>query len=305
MRARVCVVGALHRDAVVRAPRFPQPGETLSGHDFAWHVGGKGANQAVAASRLGARVALVGALGDDEYGGAVRGALAAEGVDLAHVRCIPGGSTGVAVITVADGGENSIVVAGGTDASLTPREVEASSSAIADADVLLVQGELAPATTRAAIDVARRSHRLVVYNASPAGPLPEGFLKGVDLLLVNRGEAAELAGDEAREVAPAGLARRLLCLGPERVVVTLGAEGALSFDGETLGHCEAFRVQTCDATGAGDAFAAALAVFRSEGVRLGESVRLACAAGALATTRAGALPSLPRREDVEALARRP
>jgi ribokinase len=298
------VVGALHRDLVVRASRFPQPGETVLGEDFALYVGGKGANQAVAASRLGARVAMIGAVGDDEWGGMVRGALAAEGIDLAHVASVPRTHTGVGVVTVVPGGENTIVIAPGADLRVQPADVERASGAISDADVLLVQGELAVETTLHAMEIARNSNTVVIYNAAPAVTLPEGFLRHVDVLVANRGEAAELLGDGAREITPAGLARRLTSLGPERVVLTLGEEGALHFNGKELEHVEPFPVEAVDATGAGDAFAAALAVLRSENARLKDSVRFACAAGALATTRPGALPSLPTRDAVEALLRR-
>jgi len=302
--SRVCVVGALHRDLVVRALRFPQPGETVPGEGFALHVGGKGANQAVAAARLGARVTLIGALGDDEWGATVRAALAAEAIDLSELVSVPRTHTGVGVITVVPGGENTIVVAPGADHALTPDDMERSSGPIADADVLLVQGELRPEATFKAIEIARNSNTFVIFNASPVAPLPDGFLRQVDLLVANQSEAIELLGEGAREVGPAGLCRRLASLGPEKVVLTLGKEGALHFNGQELEHAEAFPVSALDATGAGDAFAAALGVQRAEGVRLKDAVRFACAAGALATTQAGALASLPRREAVESLVKR-
>lgn len=304
MPARVCVVGALHRDLVVRALRFPQPGETVAGEGFALHVGGKGANQAVAAARLGARVTLIGALGDDEWGGVVRAALAAEAIDLTELVTAPRTHTGVGVITVTPGGENTIVVAPGADHALTPDDMDRSAGPIADADVLLVQGEMRPETTLKAMEIARNSNTFVLFNASPVGPLPEGFLRQVDMLVVNQGEAVELLGEGAREVGPAGLCRRLASLGPEKVVLTLGAEGALHFNGTELEHAEAFPMTSIDSTGAGDAFAAALGVLRAEGARLKDAVRFACAAGALATTTPGALPSLPRRDAVEALVKR-
>jgi len=301
------VVGALHQDLVVRAPRFPKPGETVLGEDFAVYVGGKGANQAVAASRLGARVAMVGAVGDDEWGRALRAALAAEGIDLEEVRSVPRTHTGVGVITVVPGGENSIVVAPGADHTLTPESVEEASGAISDADVLLVQGELLPATTFRAMELARNANTMIVFNAAPAVALPDGFLRLVDVLVANRGEAAGLmadgSGESSDEIGPAGLARRLTCLGPERVVLTLGPEGALHFNGQTLEHAESFAVEAVDSTGAGDAFVAGLAVSRSEGARLKDSVRFACAAGALTTTRPGAIPALPSRDAVEGLLR--
>ncbi len=304
MTSRVCVVGALHRDLVVRSTRFPQPGETVLGEDFALFIGGKGANQAVAASRLGARVVLVGAVGDDDWGRAVRGALASEGIDLAHVQNVPNVHTGVGVITVVPGGENTVVVAPGADLAISVEDVERAAGAISEADVLLVQGELRPEVTQHAMALARNSNTVVVYNAAPALALPEGFLQLVDVLVANRGEASELLGDAAREIGPPGLARRLACLGPEKVVLTLGSEGAFHFNGTELEHVEAFPVAAVDATGAGDAFAAGLAVLRSEGARLKDAVRFACAAGALAATVAGAIPSLPTREAVDALVRR-
>ena len=304
MPARICVVGALHRDLVVRALRFPQPGETVAGEGFALHVGGKGANQAVAAARLGARVTLIGALGDDEWGSVVRGALAGEAIDLSELVTVPRTHTGVGVITVTPGGENTIVVAPGADHALTPDDMDRAAGPIADADVLLVQGELCAETTLKAMEIARNSNTFVIFNASPVGPLPEGFLRQIDMLVVNKGEAAELLGEGARDVGPAGLCRRLASLGPEKVVLTLGAEGALHFNGTELEHAEAFPMTSIDSTGAGDAFAAALGVLRAEGARLKDAVRFACAAGALATTTPGALPSLPRRDVVEALVKR-
>jgi ribokinase len=297
--ARVCVVGALHRDLVVRAGRFPAAGETVLGDDFALFLGGKGANQAVAAARLGARVALVGALGDDEWGREVRAALGAEGLELSAVQSLPGVHTGVAVITVVPGGENTIVVAPGAGARVTPEDVVRAAGVITAADVLLVQGELASSVSRRAMELARAAGVAVVYNAAPVGTLPAGFLRHVDVLVVNRGEAEALVG--ARALDAADLARRLASLGPASVVVTLGAEGALHFDGLELARVASFPVTAVDTTGAGDAFAAALAVRRAEGATLADAVRFACAAGALATTRAGAIPALPRRDEVEGL----
>lgn len=304
MSSRVCVVGALHRDLVVRAARFAQPGETVLGESFELFIGGKGANQAVAASRLGARVVLVGAMGDDEWGHTVRAALAAEGIDLTHVARIPGAHTGVGVITVVPGGENTVVVAPGADLVVALEHVERAAGAIAEADVLLVQGELASEVSLHAMEIARNSNTVVFYNAAPAQALPEGFLRQVDILVANRGEAAELLGDGTREIGPPGLVRRLACLGPERVVLTLGSEGAYHFNGTELEHVESFPIEAVDATAAGDAFVAALAVARSEGARLKDAVRFACAAGALAATVPGAIPSLPTREAVEALAQK-
>lgn len=295
----MCVFGALHRDLVVRAPRFPRAGETLLGEDFASFVGGKGANQAVAAARLGARVALLGTLGDDEWGRSLRAELAAEGLDLAGVSTRAEATTGVAVITVVPGGENTIVVAGGVGRALGPSDVERVADAIAAADVLLTQGELPLAATRRALELARAAGTRTLHNAAPACALAAEFLALVDVLIVNRGEAGALLGspdDEPRTLL-AGLAR----LGPRACALTLGAQGALCADGTGTWHVPAFRVTAVDATGAGDAFAGALALQCARGAPFPEAVRVACAAGALATTRRGALPSMPRRAELGAL----
>jgi ribokinase len=298
----VCIVGALHHEFLVRAPACPRPGETVIGESLALGVGGKGAQQAVAASRLGARVTLIGALGDDDQGRAVRAALASEGIDLAPVRTFDDLRTGTAVVIVSATGEKARLLVPGADLAMGPEDVERHSGAISDASVLLVQGELPIECTRRAIEIARKASTVVVLDASPAGELPEGLLGQVDVLVVSRSEAADLVGDRAREVTPPGLARRLASLGPERVVVSMGSDGALHFDGTELDHCDPFPAAGDDSTGAGDAFVGALGVFRGEGARLKDAVRLACAAGALATVRGSSLAAFPSREAVEELA---
>jgi len=301
MASSVCVVGSINMDLVVCAPRFARPGETVLGDTFDVHPGGKGANQAVAASRMGAQVSFVGCLGDDDFGSNLRGCLTSEGVDITKVRTCEKVRTGVGIITVTPDGENSIVVAPGANARFNNEDVENASSAIADADVLILQAEVPVETNLRAIEIAKKANTAVLLNAAPAVGLPTALLRNVDALVVNRDEASTIVGDEEREVSPSGLARRLASFGPDRVVVTLGAEGALHFDGQDVTTFEAFPVDCVDATAAGDAFVGALATMRAEGVRLVEAVRYACAAGALATTVKGAVPSLPMRDAVEAL----
>ncbi|MEW6073901.1 MAG: ribokinase [Planctomycetota bacterium] len=300
MPGKICVVGSINMDLVVRAPRFPRPGATVLGGVFETYPGGKGANQAVAASRMGAQVTLVGCLGGDDEGSRMRGVLAADGLDIHHVRTCPEARTGVAVITVVPGGENTIVVAPGANAALSPADVDAAAGAIQAANMLLLQGEITSEANQSAIEVARRAEVPVLLNAGPAENVSPDLLAGVGLLVVNRGEAATLLG-LTEEVPATGLARRLAGLGPESVVVTLGEEGALYFDGTDLVTMEAFPVDPVDATGAGDAFVGALAVLRVEGARVRDALRAACAAGALATRIVGANPSLPPREQVEKL----
>lgn len=298
----VCVVGALHHELLVRSQVCPRPGETVFGESLAVGVGGKGAQQAVAASRLGARVTLIGALGDDDQGRAVRAALASEGIDLAHVRTFEEHRTGAGLVIVNENGEQARLLVPGADRAMSPEDVEKHSGAISDASILLVAGELPVECSRRAIEIARKASTVVLFDAAPVCGLPEGFLGLVDLLVARRGEAAELVGDSAREVSPPGLARRLTCQGPERVVLALGSEGALHFDGTELDHCDAFPAAGDDPTGAADAFVAALGVYRGEGARLKDAVRLACAARALATVRGPALAAFPSREAVEELA---
>jgi len=301
MSCRICCVGSIHMDLVVRAPRFPECGETLMGGEFERYPGGKGANQAVAAGRMGAQVRMVGCLGDDSWGAAMRGALTVEGVDIQHVRTDEKHATGVAVVTVVPGGEHSIVVAPGANAHLMPDDLDQASGAIAEADVLIVQAEIPVETNLRAMEIAKNSNTAVVFNAAPAVGLDPELLKRVDLLVVNCAEARRLVGDDEGEVAPTGLARRLASYGPDRVVITLASEGAIHFNGQEMESFEAFPVECVDSTAAGDAFVGALAVLRSEGARLMDAVRHACGAGALAAGTAGAIPSLPTRDEVDAL----
>ena len=291
-------------DLVVRADRFARPGETVLGGGFDIHPGGKGANQAVAASRMGAQVTLVGCLGDDDWGSQLRGVLAAEGVDIQRVRTCEKGHTGVGIVTVVPDGENSIVVAPGANARCTTDDIDDASGLISEADVLILQAEIPFESNMRAIEIAKKSNTAILLNAAPAKGLSTEILRDVDLLVVNRDEASALVNDEEHEVAPTGLARRLASYGPDRVVITLGADGAIHFNGQEMKTFGAFPIDCVDGTGAGDAFVGALATMRAEGERLKDAVRYACAAGALAATVAGAIPSLPTRDAVETLIRK-
>jgi ribokinase len=298
MSSSICVVGSINMDLVVRAPRPAKPGETVIGERFERYPGGKGANQAVTASRMGAQVSLVGRVGDDDWGAELRTLFTAEGIDVHHVHTSEGVHTGVGVITVLPDGDNAIVVAPGANSVLTPNDVEAAAKEISQADVLVLQCEIPAEANARAVELADEK-TVVLLNAAPAQEVPPAYLKDVDFLVVNRIEASALVGDLEQEISPAGLARRLTSLGPDRVVVTLGPQGAVLFNGEEVQHFEGFAVDSIDQTAAGDAFVGALAVLRSEGARLKDPVRHGCAAGALATTVKGAVPSLPTREQVE------
>lgn len=303
MAARVVVLGSLNMDLVVRAPRFPLPGETLMGTGFAAHPGGKGANQAVAAARLFAgepgAVALVGCVGADAHGRELRALLAREGVDVRALGEERDAPTGVASITVSEDGENQIVVAPGANAALSADRVEAAAELFVRASVVVAQLEVPDEAVEAAARLARRGSARFVLNAAPARALEPGLLGSVDVLVVNALEAALLAGRGRGDASE--LAGRLLGLGPRAVVLTLGARGALWRDGEGSISSPSPHVQAVDTTGAGDAFVGALAHALALGQAPHEALRRACGAGALSATREGAIPSLATADELEFL----
>jgi ribokinase len=288
----------LNADLVVRTPRFPQAGETVLGGPLERFAGGKGLNQAVAAARMGAHVAMVGAVGADEHAAMLLEALRVAGIDVGCVRTLDGVATGAAVIVVDASGENQIVVAPGANALILPEHVDAAADVIEACDVLVVQLEIPLASIARAFEIARRAGRTILMNAAPAQALSAELLAQVDVLVVNQSEAELLAGTNApaREVC-AQLARA----GPRALVLTLGARGAVWLDADRAIEQPAPSVEVLDTTACGDAFVGALV---ADGDPRGDPERaleLACAAGALAATRAGAVPSLPSRVEVERL----
>lgn len=308
--ARVCVVGSLNMDLVVRAPRLPTPGETVLGGAYRTYPGGKGANQAVAARRMGSKVSLVGCIGDDPHGVKVRQTLEAEGIDLAHLRTRPGEATGLALITVAEGGENTIVVSPGCNAAFQESDIAQARPAFEAADVVLVQLEVPNPVVIAAAALARELGKVVILNAAPARALPAEVMKSIDVLVVNRSEAARLLGLDAT-IDPARLALRLPELGTPVVVLTHGSQGAILNHRGRPRRVPAHHVAALDSTGAGDAFCGALAAawpFRcaarshEEFKEAEDAMIIASAAGALATTRLGAIASMPRADEVLAAA---
>jgi ribokinase len=349
-------------DLVVHAPRFPEAGETILGGEFATFPGGKGANQAVAATRMGAQVSMVGRVGDDAYGVEMRRVLEAEGIDTSAVLTTKGTPTGVAVITVAEGGGNAIVVAPGANGKMTPKDVERMRGEIERADVVLMQLEVPLSTVIRAAEIARAAGKSVILNAAPAVPLPASIDALIDLLIVNETEAQLITSG----AAPANISRVIRDFhetpngvkrpveSDERVgdllerlagltvpsVLTLGEHGAAWVGERTAWMIDAPKVEPIDTVGAGDAFCGALATRwvrtsaahpestswfgRLRGAKAGAldpgaaeglrehihnlqhartAIELACAAGALATTRRGAIPSLPRADDVDSLLR--
>lgn len=293
----IVVVGSANIDLVVAVDALPAPGQTVLGDDHLRAAGGKGANQAVAAARLGRQVMLVARVGHDDDGQRLLASLTDAGVDVSHVRGTDA-PTGIALITVDREGENTIAVSPGANARLTPDDVTRAADLLATATVTLVQLEVALETVAAAVAAAGGT---VVLNPAPAGPLPPELLAHVDVLVPNRSELGLLAAvpepDTIDEVLAA--VRRL----PDdlAVVVTLGADGALIVDGDRVEHVPAVIVEAVDATGAGDAFCGGLADGLARGVTLTEAVRWAVRVAGLATTRWGAQPAMPTRAEVEAL----
>jgi ribokinase len=301
---KIAVVGSINLDLVVPVPRHPVPGETVLGGELAEHPGGKGANQAVAAARLGAQVAMVGRVGADPDGVRLRAALEREGVSIRWVLVEPGARTGRALVAVdRETGENTIIVSPGANTALASEHCAASGAVLRDASVTLLQQEVPAATVEAA---ARLSGGTVLLNPAPARDNQAAradlrdLLDMVDILVPNRTELAALTGrplPDLHAVAEAALSLR----GPSAVVVTLGGDGALLCEEGAVLVVPAFDVLPVDTTAAGDAFCGALACAIAEGRALHEAVRHANAAAALATTLPGAQPSLPTRSEVEKL----
>ena len=299
----IVVIGSSNTDLIVRAARLPGAGETVLGGDLTTAAGGKGANQAVAAGRLGAPVSFVACLGPDMFGQQAAAALAAEGLDLTYLLRDPAAPSGVALIVVDDAGQNLIAVAPGANSRLTPAAVQAAQPALAVARVLLLQLEIPLDTVLAAARAGRAAGLTVILNPAPAQPLPAEAYALLDFITPNEHEAHTLTG----RADPAAAADALLARGVRNVIVTLGAEGALvaTAPGQSE-HVPGFQVPAVDTTAAGDAFNGGLAVALARGDALAAAVRYAQAGVALSVPRRGAQPSLPTAAEVSAfLAERP
>jgi len=300
-RNRIVVVGSSNMDLVVRAPRLPAPGETLAGTDFRSVPGGKGANQAVAAARLGGAVSLVTCIGNDAFGVSLHAGFANDGIDLTHVRRVDGVPTGIASITVGADGANSIVLAAGANAELSPAWIEASEPLIAGAAILLCQLEVPLETVRRAVALAAASGTPVLLNPAPAMPLDDALLACVDFLVPNESEAAALCGASVTDIDSAQRAAAILRgRGPRRVLLTLGAKGVWMDAPEGCEHLAAPAVPAVDTTAAGDTFIGGLAVGLAAGFDLRSAIAFGQRAAALSVTRVGAQTSIPYRREVDA-----
>lgn len=309
---KILVAGSLNADLVVRAPRFPRPGETISGGDLHVFPGGKGANQAVAASRLGASVSMLGRVGRDNFGDFLLETLQADNVDTRLVQR-DDASTGAAVIVVDADGQNSIVVSPGANGNLSASDVETAS--FPTFDLLLLQLEIPTPTVLRAAQLAKQNGVRVILNPAPAKEIPDELIALTDFLIPNETELSLLSGMEVSDIPSAdAAARKLLGRGAQHVIVTLGSRGALIVDRYTSKQVDTYTVDVVDTTAAGDAFIGGFAVKFSEhrsptpadasenaayAKHIEEAVRYGCACGALACTKLGAQPSLPNRVTVE------
>ncbi|MFF9396335.1 ribokinase [Streptomyces griseoluteus] len=293
------VVGSANADLVIGVERRPAAGETVLGGDLAVHPGGKGANQAVAAARLGARTALLARVGDDGHGRLLLDSLRSAGVDTARVPA-GGAPTGVALITVDPSGDNSIVVSPGANSRLDTGDVRQAEGLVRGSRVVSAQLEIPLETVAEVVRTLGDGNRFVL-NPSPPRPLPAEVLAACDPLIVNEHEARVLLGDALTGEDPEHWARLLLDAGPRSVVVTLGAEGALVCDASGVRRVPPVKVDAVDTTGAGDAFTAALAWKLGSGAELAEAAAYAARVGAAAVTKRGAQESYPTAAEVDAL----
>jgi ribokinase len=294
----ITVVGSLNLDTTVRVPRLPAPGETILGTDRFDDTGGKGANQAVAAARLGRSVAMVGMVGSDDAGNRLRSALAADGVDTRFVAVSQQTATGMAIIQVDESGENTIVVDPAANGAFRPEHLASVAHVVAAASVVLIQLEIPLDTVAAAVAAATG---IVILNPAPATSLPIEVLRGVHVLVPNASELALLAGSDVPANPDEAIAAARTLDGPESVVVTLGAQGAVVVTGGSAHHIPAPTITAVDPTAAGDAFCGGLADALVRGEGLVEAVRWAVRCGAVAATRWGAQASLPTRAEVLAM----
>ena len=299
-QASVLVIGGINMDLVVRTPRFPAPGETVVGNGFAVTPGGKGANQAVAAARMGAKTVMVGRVGSDAFGRELVTGLKAEGIDVSGVSIDEEAPSGVALIEVDDAGQNRIIQVWGANATLGEREVRAALKALPTIQAVLLQLEAPVEVSLQVARAARQQGCTVILDPAPAGELPEEIYALADILTPNESEAAALTGIPVTDVPSAReAALRLLEQGTPSVVVKLGAQGAYCAwpAGELI--VPPFVVEAVDTVGAGDAFNGALSVVLAEGEDIEQALEWAAAAGAVAVAQHGAQAAMPRRGQVE------
>ena len=296
----IVVVGSSNMDLVIKTGRIPRPGETILGGEFIMVAGGKGANQAVAAARLGAEVYFVGRVGRDPFGEKMLENFRRDKIGTDYIVQDAGHASGVAIIVVDEAGENSIVVAPGANGALTPADVEAAEEVIAAADSVLLQLEVPLKTVTCTAQLAARHGTRVILDPAPAQPLPEDLLAAVSLITPNETEAEILTGiDGDDESSARAQAAAIRAKGVSTVLVTRGALGSLLDDGSSVRSFPAPEVKSADSTAAGDCFNGALAAGLAQGATLAEAIEFASRAAAFSTTRLGAQDSLPTKSDLQ------
>ncbi len=299
---KIVVVGSCNTDMVIKADRLPVPGETILGGTFFMNPGGKGANQAVAAARMGGQVTLISKTGNDVFGKQSVMLYKSENIKTDFIFSDPNQPSGVALITVDSNGENCIVVASGANASLSPADINKARTEIESSDLVLMQLEIPLETVEFVAEMANKKGIKVILNPAPARALSELLLKNLYIIIPNKTEAEILSGIKVTDVESAQRAADIISAkGVDIVVITLGAQGALIKEHDTYHFVEAFRVDTLDTTAAGDAFCGSFCVGLSEGKPILESVQLAAKAAALTVTRMGAQGSIPFRSELASL----
>ncbi len=300
MSAQIVVVGSLNMDMVVRLDHRPVRGETVLGTDFFMNAGGKGANQAVAARKLGATVSMIGKLGSDLFADQLLANLEQAGVDCSHIEKMPQQATGVAFVTLDPEGDNSIVVAPGANWMLTPADIRQREDLIRQAKLLMVQLEIPLETVMEAISIAKRHRVPVLLDPAPAQPLSKELLSMVDYIVPNEKEIAQLTGVDVTDQITAKIAAvELLRKGVSIVFAKLGEKGVVVINANRTFFVEPYEVQAVDSTGAGDAFAGAVGAALVNGKDIWAAVKFASAIGAITVTRKGAQASMPNLEEAE------
>jgi ribokinase len=297
---KICVVGSSNIDLISKVPRLPKLGETLVGRSFHLGYGGKGANQAVMAAKLGAQVTMVTKLGRDVFGDGTLKNYSEQGIDTTHVMFDDKLFSGVAPIFVDDNAQNFIVIVPGANMGLSPADAQAARQVILDSDILICQLEIPMETTLEAFRVAKSGNVRTILNPAPAAPIPDELLQLADICAPNETETELLTGEPVKTQTEAeSAARKLLSRGPRTVILTLGDRGALLVDRDTVENIPAIRVNAVDPTGAGDAFIGSLAVYLGEGLALRDAIHRANAVAALSVTKIGTQVSFPKRAEAD------
>ena len=299
-KPKICVVGSSMIDLISKVPRLPKLGETLVGRSFHLGYGGKGANQAVMAAKLGAQVTMVNKVGRDVFGEGTLKNYQEQGIDTTHVMFDESRFSGVAPIFVDDNAQNFIVIVPGANSGLSPADVQGARQVILDSDILICQLEIPIETTLEAFRIAKSGNVRTILNPAPAAPIPDELLQLSDICAPNETETELLTDQPVDTLAEAEVAaRKLLSRGTRTVILTLGERGALLVDEDTVENIPAVKVDAVDPTGAGDAFVGSLAAYLGEGLPLRDAIRRANAVAALSVTRIGTQISFPKRAEAD------